>query len=200
MTKTKWDTLYSYHCTSLIIQHIFNIIMELLITFYRTFFIGWRFLFFCFSFIWIIIGEDNLAQFPAEDMESLSRTPRLISEIMIETLNISQIQGGVLPSFFGFSLTYNLFNYPKHQYRKLYFNVFRKMGTPGEEDFLGVDKPKYENKRDRNRNRHRIGNWGTVETINITMLSLPTRGSKKSVTLKVPLLTPGDTRVSFIKS
>ena len=95
---------------------------------------------------------------------------------------------------------WSLFDYPKHQYRKLYFNVFRKMGTPGEEDFLGVDKPKYENKRDRNRNRHRIGNWGTVETINITMLSLPTRGSKKSVTLKVPLLTPGDTRVSFIKS
>ena len=81
------------------------------------------------------------------------------------------------------------------------------MGTPGEEDFLGVDKPKYENKRDRgnrnrNRNRNRNGNWGTINTIklNTSSPSLPTRGSKKPVTLKVPLLTPGDTRVSFNKS
>ena len=76
------------------------------------------------------------------------------------------------------------------------------MGTPGEEDFLGVDKPKYENKRDRNRNRNRNGNWGTFNTIklNTSSPSLPTRGSKKPVTLKVPLLTPGDTRVSFNKS
>ena len=74
------------------------------------------------------------------------------------------------------------------------------MGTPGEEDFLGVDKPKYENKRDRGNRRN--GNWGTWTwgTINLTGPSLPTRGSKKSVTLKVPLLTPGDTRVSFNKS